>query len=125
MERELKFRAWNKDYSEMSYFELHETDRGYFIEGQTDITKLPTMQFIGLKDKNGAEVYEGDVIELDSTIIGGKAIRGKVIWNNDTTMSRLEWGVWTKKGYYPTDFMGYLEVIGNIYENPELLNTKS
>lgn len=73
-------------------------------------------QFTGLKDKNGKEIYEGDII---------KGVWGK----NNIVIFKV---IWDKRGCFDgedaegepqvfDDFDGNLEVIGNIYENPELL----
>ena len=72
-------------------------------------------QFTGLKDKNGKEIYEGDIIAYPKS--GYKDYKTKVIWNND----------WLR--YETKDGLGFsmaygVEVIGNIYENPELLEVK-
>ena len=77
-------------------------------------------EYIGIKDKYGKDVYEFDIIIFDNSQIGGKRITGEVIFNTDQTLSNLEWGIWTKDGYHPTDFLGEIEIIGNIYQNPEL-----
>ena len=90
----------------------------YLREGQMNLDTLG--EYIGIKDKNGKDVYESDIIIFDNSQIGGKRITGEVIFNTDQTLSNLEWGIWTKDGYHPTDFLGEIEIIGNIYQNPEL-----
>jgi len=90
----------------------------YFDDETKDYVR---MDYTGLKDKNQKEIYEGDIIIFDNTDIGGSKITGQVIFNTDCTLSNLEWGLWTKNGYHRTDFLGVSEIIGNVYENPELI----
>lgn len=125
MKREIKFRAWvtNRDgvtYSNGSHMEYDITivngkyadvECGWDIHGTYP---YHLMQFTGLKDKNGVEVFEGDVIE--STILGVK-FRGEVFW---------ETAGWRVKGddldiTLGNDKEKTRKVIGNIHENPELI----
>lgn len=121
--REIKFRAWHKLEKAMlqvgdDYGSKHSLDCVvYFMQGQP----VELMQFIGLHDKNKKDIYEGDIITLDDSDIGGGKVTGEVMFNDDQCLSNLEWGLWLSNGYRSTDFLGTLEVIGNIYENPELL----
>ncbi len=116
--REIKFRAWDKEKQCMiighwSWYlsfdgriwksNVSEEEKGYIL-----------MQFTGLKDKNGKEIYENDIVK-EINISDGKHIREIV----------FEQGCfWTKgqdkrvsEAFVPLS----LEVIGNVYENPELL----
>lgn len=120
--REIKFRAWDKERLEWEYLpesgniELGQTEgETFFLE--FDYERFIIEQFTGLYDKNGSGIYEGDVVKYD-------AIRGKtcqITW--DIELSRFI--IMTKcKGDYAgltTYNKSELEIIGNIHENPELL----
>ncbi len=125
--REIKFRAWNKTRQKMyqvtSLFTKNNSKdfQGKFVEVGIDNNDYQEdcilMQFTGLKDKNGKEIYEGDIVVGN---LGYYEIR----WDS------IETGFFghrvDKKG--TSHFLNKLsllkehEVIGNIYENPELLN---
>ena len=68
--REIKFRVWSNDGQMMHYFDLvnymQSNEMGQEdLVPTLDIEKTPLMQFTGLKDKNGVEIYEGDIIRGD------------------------------------------------------------
>jgi hypothetical protein len=112
MNREIKFRGWDKALKEMSYTPLHSISfNGTLNYGNADFTDYPIeiMQFTGLHDKNGKEIYEGDIVEYEFAPCGLQ--RGEFIFNE---------GTFYLKGtgkFRPYD----CEIIGNIYENTELL----
>jgi uncharacterized phage protein (TIGR01671 family) len=140
MQREIKFRAWDKRTRKM-------VDAGFHIIGETTafdllyqygmehkrknepgllrLNSFVIMQYTGLKGKNGKEIYEGDILKFAVY----NAI-GKVIWDD----RYFSW--WIKLLHRPSDnaqdislFDAYtsvgwedsIEIIGNIYENSELL----
>ncbi len=115
--REIKFRAWDKKEKKMFYFDIFEISASGAVCGEgencCDITYpyIILMQYIGLKDKNGKEIYEGDIIL--KFIKGNTEIKFdpfEVRWHPIT----CGWNITGKRGHY-------YEKIGNIYENPELL----
>lgn len=118
MSREIKFRMWDKSTKIMHPWESdHESKiagaKVYFSR-MIDDPDAVIMQFTGLLDKNGKEIYEDDIIKdhFKNTIsrIRYSIERSQFIPDNDNP----------HYGYWPASV--YIEIIGNIYENPELLN---
>ena len=126
--REIKFRFWHTEKKVMVIDEenLMISSISHIWNGMsgtlvdTSYYKKPIfipMQFTGLQDKNGKEIYEGDILHIKTE---GWDVKGEVVWNqkkcafnyfdNEEHNSLLE-----------IDSNIY-EVIGNIYQNPELIN---
>lgn len=138
--REIKFRAYNKLEREMQtvlnvgFFygeemiisaDSDDGQKDYYEEKLKDIV---LMQYTGLKDKNGKEIYEGDILK---TPVWVKNVGlGVCIFNQENNVNFISgFGIYTKDSYYNryqdlvcSDEWDEFEVIGNIYENPELLN---
>jgi hypothetical protein len=109
MTREVKFRGWDRDYKSMTY--QSPTVSAAKILDRYDIV----MQFTGLHDKNGKEIYEGDILQCEYWLYGtGEVMRlcGEVIYD-------APW--WLVNWDYKWHDYESIEVIGNIRENPELL----
>ncbi len=114
-QRELKFRVWDgKDMREPPPLNEWDMEDGEFWVEYCD---NPIMQFTGLQDKNGKDIYEWDLISNRS----GRVCR--VEWHQPT-------GAWDatpigSKGdslwFMASNWNRHIEVIGNIHENPELL----
>lgn len=86
--------------------------------GQANIVNTETVgQYTGLRDKNGTKIFEGDIVNI-SDFDGGHKI-GEVVYNDGACCYRI-WGDLFDYGLgiYQDD---NIEVIGNIYDNPELL----
>jgi uncharacterized phage protein (TIGR01671 family) len=106
--RELKFRCWCRGSNEMIQSASTE-----WLAYKTDV---PLMQYTGLKDKNGKEIYEGDILLSNSNVAGVVGFEsGSFVWKNDP----LGWDLEGEKAEICLpDRWG--QVVGNIYENPEL-----
>ena len=99
-----------------------DIDGGYDIYNHKDLTECEIMQFTGLKDENGAEIYEGDIVQWSSGWNQTKEYKDK--WDTDYKVVKFENGIFKycceeTLDKYDTDDV--VEVIGNIHENPELL----
>ncbi len=114
--REIKFRAWDEEEKEMVYFWLHGTDEGYHIRYGEMINEFPTMQFTGRLDKNGKEIYDRDIVLYDS-IYNENEERYLIDW----VLSGFQMSPIKSRLHIIKEIMVTCEVIGNAYENPELL----
>jgi len=130
--REIKFRAWDKEMNQMTdvkSFHFHQwyvdtdlsMERNSFKNEETDRHIL--MQYTGLKDKNGKEIWEGDIlanrkIHRDNFYCIVESMRGGCFFGVTVpgrNHNRPLFNMMNDEG------AEYDEVIGNIYENPELL----
>jgi YopX protein len=106
--REIKFRAWEASNRQMNYdprFIAWESAAGmplYAINRAQQEPDVVLMEYTGLKDKNGKDIYEGDIL---------KGSNGGLVKCEDAL----------RVLYSSADLARQLEVVGNIYENPELL----
>lgn len=121
--REIKFRAWNKIVKQILYNVYPIDQEGTCNFGSGTIINCEVMQYTGLKDKNGKEIYEGDIVSIKSQYETDEPIDTKArveffdgAFILDFHAMRLTWAVLEYKN---SNWL--IEIIGNIYENPELL----
>jgi len=110
MNRNIRFRAWDKEYENMTTAFLINPVTGMPTNDVGMMVHLILMQFTGLKDKNGKEIYEGDIVNTNNET--------PFIVKYDNTCCAFLWG-----DYYFEDRVEErkVKIIGNIYENPELI----
>ena len=148
MKREIKFRAWSRtgewdEFGERRVFEMIDSDSlcpnefEPFKDSLMDINdEYYVMQFTGLKDKNGKEIYEGDILHSNKSDIYLYGNNSPVDFESGAfcvtiLYDQIQEPLWGfDRVYKPTDYpnntekyewIEEFEVIGNIYENPELL----
>lgn len=126
IQREIKFRVWCKYHNS---FEPHNIMIGLtgeiYHEGKYAPNDYILIQFTGLKDKNGKEIWEGDIANITYTCMRFShwmriTDRGVMEWVNKSA----QFSFLVKDSILDEDMQDLeVEVIGNIYENPELLRT--
>ncbi|MGI0534985.1 hypothetical protein KFD70_22110 [Bacillus pfraonensis] len=137
--REIKFRTWDKKYHMLEYDAspdlligtdgkvYQKEERNYagtsYVEYEV-ANYYEIMQYTGLKDKNGKEIYEGDIVSRHE---GGIHFQEEPLAEHVVRWGKFGWSPFEiGQGYQKCVYGEIYEfiVIGNIYENPELLKTK-
>ena len=133
MNREIKFRVYDKDLKKMRYLNnshdficFDEKGNGYYHNMQTGLGEWfsDLMQYTGLKDKNDVEIYEGDIIDIHQTVNGYNQF---VIQYDNYKFSARYYNQKTKQilGWYQYDLDELfeinetekeIEVIGNVWD---------
>jgi len=134
--REIKFRAWKKEVvvddfvyegemiyadsmSNCEYIKRYVCIAGFYSDSGWDWNDFEFMQYTGLKDKHGREIYEGDILSCKSSSSCYQKYGEKylVYWDDKKTgfECAYQYGL---EGYMQNE---NIEVIGNVHENPELL----
>ena len=121
--RDIRFRAWfnhKPTWCNRMFYSSEEpsTIGDWFSEVLIEQDNAILMQYIGLKDKNNKEIYEGDIIKY---FHGGlkKLINAKVIWYKEWCGFAFETR-FDSGGGLISHLSEKYKIIGNIYENPEL-----
>ncbi|MEN4439032.1 YopX family protein [Staphylococcus hominis] len=127
--KNFKFRAWDKDHKYMEYTDKNlvvcfsdegsdAVDHTTFSLSCTSMKNFELMQSTGLKDKNGAEIYEGDIVQHSE--------KPNPCFSYPFEVIQARTGEWRLDNFRCGTVLAFsnqdeLEVLGNIYENPELL----
>ena len=140
MKRGIKFRAWDKEYKQMTnvtmiLFDTEEIDTENSFGEPKSIEHFELMQFTGLTDKNGIEIYEGDILEFADKWEWYKGMYGvKMHFSQGEKLQKLKQDyenepMERRKIEIPGDYgwllsseiQIYWQVLGNIHQNPELI----
>ena len=124
-----RYRAWHKTWEEMGRITFirykksgeifHLSFRrniynGNIYGGLVKLDEIELMQSTGLVDKNGKEIFEGDIVKCNGLL--GTIESFKAMW----VCSFVKYNNYQKLGF----FVQEIEVVGNVYENPELLEAE-
>ena len=126
MSREIKFRAWHK--VEKCMFEVFGFDVNHVYPFTTSGIVIPPtiddvemMQYTGLKDKNGKEIYEGDIVKYNYNNQVYQDVYAKVEYSIAGFRLNADYISRHLSRHIRIADTDYYEVVGNIYENPGLL----
>jgi|688.fasta_scaffold217703_3 uncharacterized phage protein (TIGR01671 family) len=119
--RQIKFRAWNPDDKRIEYplvFAICSNGKLQPLikcsDGNRAYKDYPIMQYTGLTDKNGKEIYEGDIVQRGVITFSRGKFQGTYFDSNGDFAEDWEDDLCQEKD---------IEVLGNIFENPELLQS--
>ena len=136
MKREIKFRVWDHNTNTMMIpdnFEFYDGKIGWIDAGREAgpgsgndgyPDQFEIMQYTNLKDKNGREIYEGDIVKLHQVVLSPDDMIGWVEYTAQYGYSIRFGKRRCRQSDWATDEGEKYEVIGNIFENPELLEAQ-
>jgi len=120
--REILFRGWESEHQCW----VHGSFNAWFTGidtiqpaagPQCRVLKESIGQYVGIVCNKGLKIFEGDIVEVNATAIGGECVSGQVTFNTDPTLGQLGWCLWLPSnglehgGYYATDFLGKLTLL--------------
>ena len=127
--KEFKMKAWLKKENKMvsiigidfnyEYIRYSENDELFDSNYKTaEFKNIELLQYIGMKDKKGIEIYEGDVVRVPDVADSRKSFNGYVEYENDRAEFVINLLDGLEETFYCCNQSERIKVLGNIYENP-------
>ena len=137
--REIKFRAWlSGNHGRIDFIDpnmeygVYLSPKGFYLDVESgwdiqgEYPTIPIMQYTGLQDKNGKDIYEKDIVNLGLKNTFTVEFKNRSFILRHTKIKEIDdtfkvWGNLSRLEDIDLKFNLKIEVIGNIYENPDLL----
>lgn len=121
MNKEIKFRAWDTIENCWKIFDIPSMFEAEKVFNYKYRNFSNWQQFTGLKDKNGKEIYERDVLSVVSNKTDSKERIVEMKFEEHNTGDFTNFSIWGFRDYSKSTYGATVEIVGKMYENPDLI----